>query len=126
MIDRDERATVYQLLPVSDVAWHAAAVNRGSIGIEHVGIPGKLMCTEEQYRSSALLVAWLCHTLKIPCDRKHVLTHNEASPGDGHVLCCTGSVGPGPGGGDGGGADDGGAWLIRKRSGRLSSGCWTR
>jgi N-acetyl-anhydromuramyl-L-alanine amidase AmpD len=92
IIDRD--GTVYQLLPISDTAWHASMVNRISVGIEHVGIPDTLMCTEEQYAASALLVRWLCDALKIPCDRKHILTHNEASPADAHVLCCTGALNP--------------------------------
>ena len=90
----EQDGAVYQLLPVSDVAWHATECNRRSVGIEHVGIPGRLMCTEEQYAASALLVRWLCDALKIPCDRKHILTHNEASPADGHVLCCTGALNP--------------------------------
>jgi N-acetyl-anhydromuramyl-L-alanine amidase AmpD len=90
VIDRD--GTVYQLLPLEETAWHASGVNSKSIGIEHAAIPGTLLCTDEQVAASAKLLAWLCDTLKIPCDRQHVKGHNEASPQDGHVLCCSGAL----------------------------------
>jgi N-acetyl-anhydromuramyl-L-alanine amidase AmpD len=92
VIDRD--GTVYQLLPLSNTAWHATAVNSISVGIEHAAIANTLLATPEQYSASAALVAWLCQTLSIPCDRQHIKTHNEASPRDGHVLCCTGALDP--------------------------------
>jgi N-acetyl-anhydromuramyl-L-alanine amidase AmpD len=92
VVDRD--GTVYQLLDLSDTAWHASAVNERSIGIEHAAIAGTLLATEAQYLASAALVAWLCGALKIPCDRAHVRTHNEASPADHHELCCTGALDP--------------------------------
>lgn len=92
IIDRD--GTVYQLLPISDVAWHASQSNAHSVGIEHVAIPNTLLCTDAQYKSSAELVAWLCKQLGIKCDRNHVRTHHECSPRDGHVLCCTGALNP--------------------------------
>jgi N-acetyl-anhydromuramyl-L-alanine amidase AmpD len=90
VIDRDDDATVFQLLPCEDTAWHARAANQDSIGIEHAAIPGnpQYAITEAQYEASAALVAWLCSTLNIPCDRIHVQGHNEASPQDGHVGCC--------------------------------------
>ncbi len=87
VIDRD--GTVYQLLPLSDTAWHASQVNSVSVGIEHVAISGgKLPVTEAQYEASAALVGWLCGQLDIPCTRAFVKSHFEASPKDGHVLCC--------------------------------------
>lgn len=92
IIDRD--GTIYQLLSISETAWHARAVNSHSVGIEHVAVPGTLMATEEQYASSAMLVKWLCGQLDIPIDRNHVRDHNEASPGDLHVLCCKGALNP--------------------------------
>lgn len=90
----EQDGTVIQLLSISDTAWHASTVNSRSIGVEHVGIPGKLMATEEQYEASSELVAWLCGELGIPIDRLHVLAHAEASPEDGHVLCCKGVLDP--------------------------------
>lgn len=92
VIDRD--GTVYQLLSIADTAWHASQANAHSVGIEHAAIAGTLWCTDEQYQASSKLIAWLCRQLEIPCDRAHVRTHNEASPRDGHVLCCTGALDP--------------------------------
>jgi len=90
IIDGD--GMVYQLLPLSDTAWHASEVNYRSVGIEHVAIPGKLMANDAQYHASSALVWWLCTQLGIPCDRLHVMGHNEASPKDGHVQCCSGAL----------------------------------
>ena len=92
VIDRD--GTVYQLLPISDTAWHASAVNSRSVGIEHAAIPGTMPPTEEQYKASAALVKWLCEQLSIPCDREHIRSHYEASPQDGHVGCCAPTLDP--------------------------------
>ncbi len=86
--------TVYQCVPLDCAAWHASEVNGHAIGIEHVAIAGKMFATEEQYVASSRLVDWLCRTFAIPCDRDHIKTHNEASPKDGHVLCCTGALNP--------------------------------
>lgn len=90
IIDRD--GTVYQLMSISETAWHASAVNAHSVGIEHVAVPGSLPATEEQYAASALLVQWLCGMMNVPIDRNHVRGHNEASPADGHKLCCSGAL----------------------------------
>jgi N-acetyl-anhydromuramyl-L-alanine amidase AmpD len=92
VIDRD--GTVYQLLDIRETAWHASQANAHSVGIEHAAVPGKLPATDQQYSASAALVAWLCGEMKISCDRTHVRTHNEASPRDGHALCCTGALDP--------------------------------
>jgi len=53
-----------------------------------------LLATDDQYTASAALVVWLCKQLGLPLDRNHIRTHNEASPRDGHVLCCTGALDP--------------------------------
>lgn len=115
VIDRD--GTIYQLLSISDTAWHASQANSHSIGVEHAAmsqdgadalniryaaqikagtqVPFCAMpATDEQYAASAMLVKWLCEQMKVPCNRAHVRTHNEASPADGHVLCCTGALDP--------------------------------
>jgi N-acetyl-anhydromuramyl-L-alanine amidase AmpD len=92
VIDRD--GAVYQLLPFEETAWHASEVNSRSIGIEHAAIPQILMATEEQYAASAKLVAWLCKAMGIPCDRAHIQPHSQASPVDGHALCCQGALDP--------------------------------
>jgi N-acetyl-anhydromuramyl-L-alanine amidase AmpD len=90
VIDRD--GTVFQLLPLSDTAWHATEVNGHSVGIEHAAIPGTLMATEAQYQASAKLVAWLCLQLNVPCTQQHIQEHNQASPADRHFLCCSGAL----------------------------------
>jgi N-acetyl-anhydromuramyl-L-alanine amidase AmpD len=93
VIDRD--GTVYQLIDLEDTAWHASECNTRSVGIEHAAkADGTLPATPEQYEASSKLVAWLCGMMKVPCNRSHVKTHNEASPKDGHVLCCTGGLDP--------------------------------
>lgn len=115
-VDRD--AKVYQYVPIDCTAYHASQCNSHSIGIEHVALSADgaewyntrqfkaqiaagqikpfvfLPATEAQYAASAELVAWLCVQLQIPCDRFHVRTHNEASPRDHHVECCTGALDP--------------------------------
>jgi N-acetyl-anhydromuramyl-L-alanine amidase AmpD len=91
VIDRD--GTVYQLVPLSDTTWHASQVNSRSVGIEHAG--SKLQpCTDAQYAASSELVKWVCSALGVSLDREHVVTHNEASPQDGHVGCCTDGLDP--------------------------------
>ena len=92
VIDRD--GTIYQLIPISDTAWHASQCNSHSIGIEHAAIPVTLMATDEQYNSSAALVKWCCEQMGVPIDRAHVRSHNEASPADGHTQCCAGALDP--------------------------------
>lgn len=61
-------------------AYHAGnlAVNRRSIGIEHVD-NGKYTepRTDALYETSSKLVADLCREYNIPCDRQHIRKHNE-------------------------------------------------
>ena len=103
VVDRDSAATVYQTVDTDNRAWHASQCNASSIGIEHAALSvagaaalrtAPLMATDAQYAASARLVAWLCKEYSIPCDRLRVLTHNEASPADKHVECCTGALNP--------------------------------
>ena len=91
VIDRD--GTVTQLVDFANIAWHASQCNTHAIGIEHAGSKA-LPCTETQYAASAALVAWLCGQFGLACDRAHIRTHNEASPRDGHVGCCTDGLDP--------------------------------
>lgn len=106
---------IFQFLPLTDIAWHASAVNSISIGIEHATMSQEgaddynrsyasqieagsrkpflaLPMTDAQYHSSARLIAWLSKVLKIPCDREHWKGHQECSPQDHHVLCCSGAI----------------------------------
>ena len=74
------RGQIVQLVPVTDVAWHAGNRwwNLHSIGIEHEGwADGRHAYTEEEYRASAELVAYLAHRWSIPIDRQHIIGHAE-------------------------------------------------
>lgn len=115
VIDRD--GTVTQLVSLLNTAWHASQCNAHSVGIEHVALSAEgaarlnqqyqariaagqqkafeaLPATDLQYAASAKLLQWICEQLQIPVDRAHIRTHNEASPRDGHTLCCTGALNP--------------------------------
>jgi|JI10StandDraft_1071094.scaffolds.fasta_scaffold00795_31 N-acetyl-anhydromuramyl-L-alanine amidase AmpD len=84
---------VVQMVRHANIAHHATTANRRSIGIEHVALSpaesrrlrargrnvAALLPTEEQYRASARLVAWLCCEFAIPVDREHIIGHSEAA-----------------------------------------------
>jgi N-acetyl-anhydromuramyl-L-alanine amidase AmpD len=78
---------IVQMVHHGDVAWHAHAANRDSIGIEHVANTSGMVPTEAQLCASAALVNWLCATYGIPIDRTHVLGHAEADPTTTHTGC---------------------------------------
>jgi len=78
---------VVQMVRNNDVAWHANSANSHSIGIEHVANTRGLVPTEDEYRGSAALVAWLCNQYGLPMDRTHVLGHAEADPHTTHTDC---------------------------------------
>jgi hypothetical protein len=73
------RGQVVQLVPVTDVAWHAGNSwwNLHAIGIEHEGWAGRGGFTIAEYRASAKLAAYLAHRWGIPVDRKHIIGHYE-------------------------------------------------
>ena len=74
------RGQIVQLVPVTDVAWHAGNSwwNLHSIGIEHEGWADRpASYTEAEYRASAELVAYLAHRWGIPLDRRHIIGHAE-------------------------------------------------
>ena len=73
------RGQIVQLVPVTDVAWHSGNNwwNLHSIGIEHEGWAGRRAYTEQEYRASAQLVAYLARRWSIPIDREHIIGHAE-------------------------------------------------
>jgi N-acetyl-anhydromuramyl-L-alanine amidase AmpD len=74
------RGQVVQLVPVTDVAWHAgnSRWNLHSIGIEHEGWADRRgSYTRAEYQASAQLVAYLAHRWGIPLDRRHIVGHSE-------------------------------------------------
>src|SRR5262249_48890110 len=76
---------VVQMVHNNDVAWHAGPANSHSIGVEHVANTRGLNPTEDEYRGSAGLVAWLCNQYSLPIDRAHILGHSEADPHTTHT-----------------------------------------
>ncbi len=115
IVDRD--GTLTQLVSIFNTAWHASQANVHSVGIEHVALSAQgardlnlryadkikagiykpwsyMPATDAQYITSARLINWLVLLMNIPIDRNHIRTHNEASPRDGHVQCCTGALDP--------------------------------
>jgi V8-like Glu-specific endopeptidase/N-acetyl-anhydromuramyl-L-alanine amidase AmpD len=79
---------VVQMVRNNDIAWHANAANGHSIGIEHVAnSTRRLLPTDDEYRGSARLVAWLCCQFGLPIDRTHVLGHSEADTHTTHTNC---------------------------------------
>ena len=74
------RGQIVQLVPVTDVAWHAGnrSWNLHSIGIEHEGWANRPKSyTPAEYRASAQLVAYLAHRWGVPLDRRHIIGHAE-------------------------------------------------
>jgi N-acetyl-anhydromuramyl-L-alanine amidase AmpD len=78
VVARDGR--IAHMVPNDRIAWHAgnSSVNYHSIGVEHEGyvaVDGTI--TDEEYRSSARLVASLLRRYDLPADRRHLIGHNE-------------------------------------------------
>ena len=84
---RSHDGAVTQMVDDSDIAWHDGCFNSSSIGIEHEGFVSapKKWYTDEMYRSSARLTAWLCDKYGIPKDRKHILGHAETPDCSDHT-----------------------------------------
>jgi N-acetyl-anhydromuramyl-L-alanine amidase AmpD len=74
------RGQIVQLVPVTDVAWHAgnSRWNLHSIGIEHEGWADRRgSYTRAEYQASAKLAAYLAHRWGVPIDRRHIVGHAE-------------------------------------------------
>ncbi|HEV8249631.1 MAG TPA: N-acetylmuramoyl-L-alanine amidase [Gaiellaceae bacterium] len=74
------RGRIIQLVHTSDIAWHAGnmAVNRVSLGIEHVGqVDDPAGFTDREYKASARLVAYYARAALMPVDRTHIIGHSE-------------------------------------------------
>jgi N-acetyl-anhydromuramyl-L-alanine amidase AmpD len=93
---------VVEMVRDANIAHHAHNANGDSIGIEHVALSpngakrlsqqtgrtyNPLYPTDDEYRASAALVAWLCKTYNIPADRDHIIGHSEADPNTTHADC---------------------------------------
>ncbi len=73
--------TVYQLVHIHDIAWHAGNwyVNEDSIGIEHEGFRDSGGYTSVEYAASAALVRWLdrVYGLTLRFDRTSMIGHEN-------------------------------------------------
>lgn len=84
---RSDDGFIGQSVHEKDIAYHAGnwTYNQTSIGIEHEGyVSDPSWFTEDMYRSSARLSAYLCRMYGIPADREHIIGHSEV-PGATHT-----------------------------------------
>lgn len=96
---RSSDGFIGQSVREEDIAWHAGwwKTNKHSIGIEHEGyVSQQKWFTDEMYRSSARLSAYLAKKYRIPIDRQHIIGHNEVPgcPGAGGGVSCHTDPGP--------------------------------
>src|SRR4051794_9107606 len=66
LVVREDGGEVTQLVPLAQKAWHAAAFNPRSVGVEHANITRKGYATREQLEVSARIFGWLCLHLHVP------------------------------------------------------------
>ncbi|HEY4017357.1 MAG TPA: N-acetylmuramoyl-L-alanine amidase [Pseudonocardiaceae bacterium] len=78
---RGSNGTVTQMVPDSDVAWHAGNwyVNMHAVGIEQEGfaVQGATWFTERLYQTTAKLVRYLAARYQVPLDRQHIIGHDN-------------------------------------------------
>ncbi len=60
LVVREDGGEVTQLVPLDVKAWHAAAYNPRSVGIEHANVTAKGYSSDAQLRESARIFGWLC------------------------------------------------------------------
>jgi len=94
LVVREDGGEVTQLVPLAEKAWHAAAYNPRSVGVEHANVTAKGYATEAQLRESARVFGWLCLHLGIPPrwarggNGPGVCRHLDlGSAGGGHTAC---------------------------------------
>lgn len=86
---------VVQSVAITDVAYHAHAANKFSIGIEHCARTPKelspldpgLPVSRVQYAASATLVKWLCALIEQPVSRDVIRGHCEIDRKTTHKDC---------------------------------------
>ena len=85
VIDYD--GTVYQMVLEKDIAWHAGNwdYNKHSIGIEHAGYADRDCFTDDEYRASARLVAYLTRKYNISVVRPDGLAPPVSEQGTGII-----------------------------------------
>ena len=91
----NERGTeATQLVALREKAWHAAAYNPQSVGVEHANTTRKGYATPAQLQVSARIFGWLCLQLHVPPRwarggvGRGVCYHGELGAlGGGHTAC---------------------------------------
>jgi N-acetyl-anhydromuramyl-L-alanine amidase AmpD len=91
---REDGRELTQLVSLHEKAWHAAAFNSRSVGIEHANTTAKGYATERQLEVSARLFGWLCLHLGIPPrwsrhgQEPGITRHMDLGAlGGGHLSC---------------------------------------
>lgn len=79
LVIREDGLEATQLVHLARKAWHAAAFNGASVGVEHANTTAKGYATEHQLRVSARVFGWLCLHYGIP--------PRWARGGEGHGVC---------------------------------------
>jgi hypothetical protein len=59
LVVREDGGEVTQLVPLAEKAWHAAAFNPRSVGVEHANVTAKGYATDAQLHGSARIFGWL-------------------------------------------------------------------
>lgn len=89
LVVREDGGQVTQLVHLADKAWHAAAWNAFTVGVEHAST-GRGFASAAQFAESARVFGWLCHRYGIPpVDGLHrprgLVRHRElGAAGGGH------------------------------------------
>lgn len=94
LVVREDGLEATQLVHIADKAWHAAAFNSRSIGVEHANVTSKGYATDYQLRVSARIFGFLCLRNGIPPrfarggQGSGVCRHSDlGSMGGGHTSC---------------------------------------
>lgn len=94
LVVREDGLEATQLVTLHDKAWHAAAFNSRSVGVEHANVTAKGYATEHQLQVSARIFGWLCLHLRIPPrwsrhgESPGVCRHSDLGAlGGGHFDC---------------------------------------
>ena len=97
-VTRSSDGHVTQMVPTSDVAWHAGNwyVNSHSVGIENEGFAtDPSYFTNALYSSLATLTRYVADTYGVPLDRLHLIGHDQV-PGPTEVYQAGMHWDPGP------------------------------
>lgn len=66
LVVREDGLEATQLVHLGEKAWHAAAYNPRSVGVEHANVSAKGYATDQQLRVSARIFGWLCLHYGVP------------------------------------------------------------